>query len=349
MANVKKSKIASVLSFEKKMVPSDGFFYGTRWKSRYDHSIATPLNLQEKSVRGTISNRLKETIKGDPVKLNAEVEKANLQRVDSCALGEKQDTLNLRFTLKFLSGVQNPSSCNNREFNATLTAAVEDYIKEYNFMELSLRYALNIANARFLWRNRVGADDIEVHVKVLNKDTDKSWIFNSYNYNINSFSYSDEKIVSLQNKIAEALSGKDGKTFLLLEINAFCKMGYAQDVYPSEELVLSKGASKNSKSKILYQINEVAGMHSQKLGNALRSIDTWYPNYDSLGVGPIASEPYGSVTTLGKAFRSPGEKSDFYTLFDTFSIGEPLKDANDKHYVMSILVRGGVFGDAGKD
>ena len=346
----KKSKIASVLSFEKKMVPSDGFMYGTVWENRADSTIATPLSLQEKSVRGTISNRLKDTIKNDPVKLNAEVEKANLQRVDGCALGEKQDTLNLRFTLKFLSGVQIPTSCYSRDFNATLKVAVEDYIKEFSFTELAKRYAINIANARFLWRNRVGADDIEVRVKVLNKGVDKNWIFNSYEFDINSF-YSDgsNAIASLQNEIADTLSGKNGKTFLLLEINAFCKMGYAQDVYPSEELVLSKGASKNNKSKILYQIDGIAGMHSQKLGNALRSIDTWYPDYDNLGIGPIAVEPYGAVTTLGKAFRSPGDKADFYTLFDKFATGEDLKEVNDKHYVMSVLIRGGVFGDAGKD
>ena len=52
----------------------------------------TALKLIQKSVRGTISNRLKPAVAGDPMKLNAEVEKANLQTVDACALGEHQDT-----------------------------------------------------------------------------------------------------------------------------------------------------------------------------------------------------------------------------------------------------------------
>ena len=74
--------VASVLAFEKKLVPSDGYFYGTTWENRTEQSA---LKLIEKSVRGTISNRLKPAVAGDPLKLNAEVEKANLQKVDACA------------------------------------------------------------------------------------------------------------------------------------------------------------------------------------------------------------------------------------------------------------------------
>jgi CRISPR-associated protein Csy3 len=119
---------ASVLAFEKKLVPSDGFMYDTIWDERNSNDCVVPLKLQEKSVRGTISNRLKAAIKNDPLKLNAEVEKPNLQRLDSCALGINQDTLKLSFSLKVLSGVQQPSACNNQAFNESYTQAAEKYI-----------------------------------------------------------------------------------------------------------------------------------------------------------------------------------------------------------------------------
>jgi CRISPR-associated protein Csy3 len=70
-----------ISAFEKKLVPSDGLMFGTTWSDRNKKSTA--LLLQEKSVRGTISNRLKKALKNDPIKLDAEVEKANLQRVDN--------------------------------------------------------------------------------------------------------------------------------------------------------------------------------------------------------------------------------------------------------------------------
>ncbi len=98
----KQGKIASVLAFEKKLVPSDGYMYGTSWEKRKNE--CEPLKLNQKSLRGTISNRVKTQLQNDPAKLDAEVEKANLQTVDNCALGLEQDTLKLHFTLKVLSG-----------------------------------------------------------------------------------------------------------------------------------------------------------------------------------------------------------------------------------------------------
>ncbi|MFI3158261.1 MAG: type I-F CRISPR-associated protein Csy3 [Methylococcaceae bacterium] len=335
----------TVLAFEKKLVPSDGRLYGTIWEHR--NQAATPLKLQEKSVRGTISNRLKKDLQNDPMKLDAEVEKPNLQTVDSCALGSDQDTLKLAFTLKVLSGVEKPSACNSAEFNAGYAQAAKNYIDAEGFSELAKRYATNIANGRYLWRNRVGAEQIEVVVTVRNQGRQQTWVFNAKSVGTRDFNHDHADIAQLAAKIADALAGKT--EFLLLEINAYAQIGLAQDVYPSEELVLDKGNSKSKKSKILYHIDDIAGMHSQKIGNALRTIDTWYPEPEGGSIGPIAIEVYGAVTNLGKAYRTPKDKADFYSLFDRFARGESLASKNDEHYVMAVLVRGGVFGESGKD
>lgn len=342
----KNQDTASVLAFEKKLVPSDGYMYGTQWEERTNSTNQTALKLIEKSVRGTISNRLKAAIKSDPVKLNAEVEKANLQTVDSCALAPEQDTLKLHFTLKVLGGVHQPSACNNALFKQSYSNAVRDYIDREGFKELGKRYALNLANARFLWRNRVGAENIEVQVNALNKDSKQSWVFDATQFSTRHFNTDSQQVIELGERIAAALSSDDD--FLILEVNCFAQVGKAQEVYPSEELVLDKG--KGKKSKILYSVNEIAAMHSQKLGNALRSIDTWYPEFDDAEktAGPIAIEPYGAVTNLGKAYRTPKDKQDFYTFFDQWARGTKLDRIEDEHYVMAVLVRGGVFGESDK-
>ena len=339
----KSKDTVSVLAFEKKLVPSDAYFYGTQWADRH---FSTPLKLQEKSVRGTISNRLKPAIQNDPVKLNAEVEKPNLQTVDACALGAEQDTLKHHFTLKILGGITEPSACNNASFYQSYKQAAQAYIDQEGFRELARRYALNIANARFLWRNRVGAEKIEVQVKTLNSAQQQEWLFDANQFSTRNFDADDTNVNNLAAKIALALASEDD--FLLLDITTYVKVGAAQEVYPSEELVLDKG--KGKKSKILYQVNETAAMHSQKVGNALRSIDTWYPAYSNpeKTAGPIAIEPYGAVTNLGTAFRTPKEKQDFYTFFDKWARGEKLERVEDEHYVMAVLVRGGVFGESDK-
>ena len=330
--------VASVLAFEKKLVPSDGYFYGTSWDNRAEQ---TALKLIEKSVRGTISNRLKPAVAGDPMKLNAEVEKANLQKVDACSLGESQDTLKVSFSLKVLGGVEKPSACNNETFFKSYETVAKDYIQQYGFTELAKRYALNIANGRFLWRNRVGAEKVEV---VVTANDQPSMTFNAFDYSLHDFDTVDSQVQALADQIAAALKGE--LPYLLLKVEAYALVGKAQEVYPSEELVLDKG--KGDKSKILYQVNDVAAMHSQKVGNALRTIDTWYPEFEDKQMA-IAIEPYGAVTNLGKAYRTPKEKKDFFTLFDKYALGEKLENAEQEHYVMAVLVRGGVFGQSAKD
>ena len=334
------SNVASVLAFEKKLVPSDGYLYGTTWEKRAE--VSRPMELNEKSVRGTISNRLKAAVQNDPMKLNAEVEKANLQKVDACALAPDEDTLKLRFTLKVLSGVEKPSACNNAEFNNTYRETALTFIKANGFRELARRYAINIANGRYLWRNRVGAENVEVVVSA----NGKKWTFNALSFSLRDFDSDHAAVGELAALIADALCGKANGP-LLVTVEAYALIGKAQEAYPSEELVLDKG--KGDKSKILYAVNGTAAMHSQKIGNALRTIDTWYPDFESANIGPIAVEPYGAVTNLGRAYRTPKDKADFYTLFDKYAAGGALENTNQEHYVMAVLVRGGVFGQSSKE
>lgn len=347
----KKDDIASVLAFEKKLVPSDAIMYGTTWDNRKTQGV--PLKIWEKSVRGTISNRFKKKDRDefdkDPMKLDAKLENANPQTVDHCALASDQDTLKLNFTLKVLGNVQKPSACNNENFNNSYRVVAENYIAEEKFSELAKRYATNMANARFLWRNRIGAEKIEVEVKVLNQVENKSsWVFENCDLGVRGdFNHENKEIQELSECIASALSGT--VPFVLLEVTAYAKTGCSQEVYPSEELVMDKDKGDKRKSKILYHVNGVAAMHSQKIGNAIRCIDTWYPRFSEVTTGPIAIEPYGAVTNLGVAYRNPKDKSDFYTLFDRFARGEKLASKNDEHYVMAVLVRGGVFGESSKE
>ena len=87
-------------------------------------------------------------------------------------------------------------------------------------------------------------------------------------------------------------------------------------------------------------------MHSQKIGNAIRTIDTWYADEPRF---PIAIEPYGAVTTLGTAFRQSKQQLDFYSLLDNWIIKGKEPDEKQKNYVLAILIRGGVFGASSKE
>lgn len=334
-------KTASVLAFERKIDPSDALFFSGEWERRGESANWESIATREKSVRGTISNRLKAKDR-DPAKLDASIENPNLQTVDVAALPADADTLKVSFTVRVLAGAGDPSACNNEEYRQKLLATVQSYRENQGFIELAGRYASNLANARFLWRNRIGAEQVEVHVAQLrNGVKEQAWTFNALDFQLRDFGSENSDIKALAEIIKQGLSGEQ---YVLLQVTAFVRMGAGQEVFPSQELILERG--RGDKSKTLYDVNGVAAIHSQKIGNALRTVDSWYQGADEFG--PIAVEPYGSVTTQGKAYRQPKENMDFYSLLDNWILKDKVPPVEQQHFVIATLIRGGVFGDAEK-
>jgi CRISPR-associated protein Csy3 len=341
-----KIKTASVLSFNRHLDASDGRMFAVDWADIAQGTGNTPILIQTKSVRGTISNRPKNTKEIDPAYIDAAVNKANLQTVDVAALPQGKDTVAVTFSLRVLPNVGRPSACNDAAFAERLEAVVSGYEAANKFSELANRYAVNLANGRFLWRNRIGAENVTVTVERLidGKSTEKL-SFDALQNRLNEAAVHQEQKTEIQKLSAWIEAGLNGLEHVLLKVTGFSRLGEGQEVYPSQELILDTGNSKGAKSKTLYTFgNNEAGIHSQKIGNALRTIDTWYPNANK----PIAVEPYGSVTSEGKAYRQPKEKQDFYSLFDAWVNENKVPELEQQHYVMAVLVRGGVFGESDK-
>lgn len=318
-------KLPSVLAFCRKLEVSDALMKSGLWSDIDQSDTWQPIALHEKRNRATHSQfGAKDDDKSKP----------NLSWGDDATLPHDADTLRISFTLKTLGQLEEPTACNSPEFEEKVNQVVKAYRTEYQFKELATRYANNIANGRFLWRNRVSAESVCIKVK----HGKEIWTFNAYDYSLNEFSLSpNDSNHAFAQLVAVIQNGLQGDCFEYLEITAFAKLGLGQHVWPSQEMVL--GIPKGEKSKILFKLNNCAAIHSEKIGNALRTIDTWYT--DDTNVKAIAVEPYGSVTSRGEAYRVA--KNDFYTLFHTW-----LKDgeipAEQQHYVIATLIRGGVFG-----
>lgn len=335
-------KTASVLAFERKLDPSDALMASGHWDAIDAAEGWTPVSIRPKSVRGTISNRLK-TKDQDPAKLDAAIESPNLQTVDVATLPADADTLRVRFTLRVLGGAGTPSACNEADYGMKLLQTVQSYVAANGFAELAARFAHNLANGRFLWRNRVGAEQVQVQIAhKVGGATAKIWTFDALQVSLRSFEVPSGPLADVAALIAQGLSGD---RHVLLEVTAFARLGAGQEVFPSQELILDRG--RGDKSKTLYDVNQVAAIHSQKIGNAVRTIDTWYDGANEQG--PIAVEPYGSVTTQGKANRQPKNKDDFFSLLDNWLLKDKVPALDQQHFVMATLIRGGVFGDSGKD
>lgn len=318
-------RLPSVLAFSRKLEVSDALMASGLWSDINQSDTWQPIALHEKRNRATHSQfGAKDDDKSKP----------NLSWGDDATLPHDADTLRISFTLKTLGQLEEPTACNSPEFEEKVNQVVKTYRSKYQFKELATRYANNIANGRFLWRNRVGAESVCIKVK----HGKEIWTFNAYDYSLNEFSPSpDDSNQPFAQLVAVIQRGLEGNNFEYLEITAFAKLGLGQHVWPSQEMVL--GIPKGEKTKILFKLNDCAAMHSEKIGNALRTIDTWYS--EDTNAKAIAIEPYGSVTSRGEAYRI--SKNDFYTLFLKWLKDDEIP-AEQQHYVIATLIRGGVFG-----
>ena len=340
-----KINLPSMLSFERKLECSDGLMYAGIWdaEDKDENWMRIPIvPRQNRSTQSAYGINDAKKIMPNPVSSDS----------DDANLPLDKDTLKVSFTLRVIGNLGVPFACNKPDFATAIENNVSDFKKTNGVNELASRYAYNIANGRFLWRNRVCAE--EVIISVNTADGEKCG-FNATEFSLNDFKLNsdDTDLKKLAEIIKQGLAG-DKNTYKLITVNAFVKLGSGQHVFPSQEMNMGE------KKKKLFQLDGCAAMHNVKIGNAMRTIDTWYGdtmlikaegkdktdmvNIDSDIKYPIAIEPYGSVTQHGRAYRP--KTNDLYTLMLAW-----INDKNDNQdnqdnqkYIVANLIRGGVFG-----
>lgn len=322
-------KIPPVLAFNRKLEPSDALMYSGNWNEIKDSSQWQEIELFERRNRAVKSNFKPEVLDNEE-ELQKQIAETNLAWGDDAALTPDNDTLKVSFSLRIVGGLERPSVCSIVEFERIYSEKISNYTNS-NLEELAKRYAYNIANGRFLWRNRVGAQDIKVFVS--HSSLSSPLEFNAYDFSLNDTTADDASLNALAQLIQAGLTGNENT---LLTINAYVKLGEGQRIWPSQEMVLKP--PKGEKSRHLFHLNGKAAMHCEKIGNALRTIDDWYPDAKA----PIAIEAYGSVTQRGVAYRS--SKNDFKTLLLKW-LNDGIVSNEEKHFVAAMVIRGGVFGE----
>jgi CRISPR-associated protein Csy3 len=324
--------LPTVLAFDRKLEPSDALMHSGNWTNINDDKPWLAIELFERRNRAVKSN-FKQEVLDNEEELQKQIAEANLAWGDDAALAHDHDTLKISFSLRIVSGLSQPSVCNKVEFERVFHERLEEYTAT-KLEVLANRYAYNIANGRFLWRNRVGAQNIKVIVKHLKQSPPLE--FDAYDFSLKDTSSEVPSVKTLAQLIKAGLEGSENS---LLNICAYVNLGGGQRVWPSQEMVLN--SPKGEKSRHLFNLNGKAAMHCEKIGNALRTIDDWYPEATS----PIAIEAYGSVTQRGVAYRS--SKNDFKSLLLKWLNAENIAtiSSEEKHFVAAMIIRGGVFGE----
>lgn len=346
-----KAALPSFLNFNRSISPSEGRMFGT------SAAGDAPVEIIRRGVRGAISS-YGNVYKGEGVDSEQNIAKqldpknANLQEVEVAFLPVGADRLSLRFSVVFQANAVAPSGCNDADFYAKLVKLVQRYKAAGGFEELGARYAWNLINGRTLWRNRF-ATDKQV---VVGFGDDSSLTLRTDNMRLDTFNRSEmpDGFDLLASRIAAALSGESKDAlFVTVDVSGYLPMG--AEVYPSQEFIPdAKKAKEDGKvlSSILVRHEgrtiRQATVHAQKIGNAIRVIDEWHGQTSEYGATPV--EAFGYIQSRNNALRLPsGSSVDFYALLKGIDgiieqlESDPQSISGDIHYMIAMLVRGGVF------
>lgn len=293
----------------------------------------------------------------------------NVQTTESARTSLDANGLSVKFAIIPLDLRKSIFGCNDPSYRDSVGAFVEAVIGSASLAELSRRYARNVLNGRWLWRNRVISNSLSVNV-TWNKGTEK--VSSSGYGRMNDFDTYTADETKLGEAIQSVLSGESKHTAFTVEGRVLFDFVGAVEVFPSQNFTSGKPTGF---ARPLYKIEPVsvnllrdlmnatpinfadtltmgkAGLRDQKIGNAIRTVDTWY-EAGRTDAKPIAIEPNGASLDEGKFFRATnGVFGLLDNISDMATKARNTKDVADPDlmYLIAVLVRGGVYGESAKD
>ena len=139
-------KLPGVLAFQRAVVISDAVF---------ENTDGSPLAVIRHGIRGTQNQ------------FSAKNEVSNIQNTDSAKLNQDSSLLVTRFSLRALP-LNNSLSAVNGESAQVFRAIFEGFLRQIreseSLREVSSRLVANICNGRWLWRNRICAETIDIKI-----------------------------------------------------------------------------------------------------------------------------------------------------------------------------------------
>jgi CRISPR-associated protein Csy3 len=285
---------------------------------------------------------------------------SNIQTTDSAKLQPGAVAMQVRFDVRFIdldlalfacAPGKEDSSEDLKILKSSLTEFLQKAKGSKGLMEVATRYARNIANARFLWRNRAIAQSVKVTVRDASAEIAS---FDSLTIPLHEFSDYSEGELKVASIIAAGLRGdRQAKLSICASVN-YGVQGPVE-VFPSQNYLEDK---EKGFARPLYCVGEVlqgqdahsiqelgqAALRDQKIGNALRTFDTWYPLFSERKVA-LPIEPNGASLDAQEFFRDNKDSSGFNLMLKMSAL-EP--DSPDGMFLLSCIIRGGVFSGSDK-
>lgn len=336
-------KTPSILAFQRCLTVTDGLLF-----SKNANGEVAPISIYKHGIRGTQnpnpdSQKDAATSSSKSAKI---VDPRNLQVIDSARTQSDAVSTIIEFSIKFISINESlfavaPDKDDNKGNVTLFSNSVADFISRANgsqgLLDVACRFARNIANARWTWRNRTYASNIVTTVTVsdLQGQIVSTKQFDSLSISMKDFDNLSDDEIEVGQYISDSLSGNG---VYVLTVSAEINFGItgSYEVYPSQLFVSGE------KEKCLYQtMNGQAAFRDQKISNAIKTIDTWYPSFDTL-LTPISVEPCGANLTFNELLRPKGTTSfEYLRKLDELDV-----DSDEGKFMIACLIRGGVYPTA---
>jgi CRISPR-associated protein Csy3 len=352
---IKFSKLPGVLSFTRRINVTDCLFF-----SAMPSGALKPLQVTRSGLRGTQNINKKAT--GD------RQEVSNIQLTDTAKTDVEAQSLVVKMGISFYALQKGLNSCAlsktddesllgafKASFNGFLERTASATGASKGLQEVANRYARNIANGRWLWRNRQYAQTVCVAVTC----GDETLTFNALKTPLNHFDNYSEDELKLGAAIASCLTGHaEHKLQVKAVLDFGTGMNGSLEVYPSQNYL--GGDKPKGFARSLYAVGESflapqsdlmalqsarvvgqAALRDRKVANALRTMDTWYPDFASNGL-PISVEPCGANLDSQKRFRAKDSSFAYMRQLNLIDV-----NSDEGMFMIASLIRGGVYSEGG--
>lgn len=349
-------KTPSVLAFQRGFVMSDAILANV-----FADGSSSDLPVIRHGIRGTQNVAKTADAKASTAGDAKRQEVSNIQETDSAKLDQNAAKMRATFTIRFVDLQHALFACapgkDDKEsfeaFRDSVTAFIQRAKSSEGIKEVANRYARNIVNGRWLWRNRLLAKAITVKVYEHGTGDNKAALatFDALKFPLNEFANYSKEEGKVAQRILEGLLG-ESSTGLTVEADVDFGITGAIEVFPSQNYLSDKprgfarslyclGQADAVDKTLGIRVMGTAALRDQKVANAIRTIDTWYPDYVEFN-RPIAIEPNGASLEAQRFFRDVGnKKASAFDIIKQLNVTDP--NSPEGMFFIACLIRGGVF------
>ncbi len=270
---------------------------------------------------------------------------SNPQFIEECYVKPGIDDIYCAFSLRIRANSLTPQVCNDNEVRDKIRLLASTYKELNGYSELAHRYAKNILLGTWVWRNR---ECRKLTIEVTTSDSETLIVENvlKLTWHNKWDKDSTECLEKLTAYLTRALS--DSSEYFYMDVKAKMSVGSGDQVYPSQEFLDSREDGIPTKQFATVELlsgKETVAFHGQKIGAALQSIDDWWHEEADK---TLRVNEYGADREYVIARRHVTLKNDFYQLLRNTENWIEIMTAsqtipNDVHFIMSILIKGGLF------